>query len=664
MNLMKKIIVIILTILLYALTVSADFIVPLPLIPTNQYFIYNTNMYAVTEGIRERFYATYNMNVWPDEPYPRWWGLITNRSATNFIWNVYGHPGNAYPGSWRCEYDEALYMCLRNYYVVTNSWEEGYFDNKGLSSINLWNQTNLYYYLKAHFTNTDGITGVGTIVSNVPNVGNNWLWTLTFNTSQWRMCLGSLTYAITNMAMTNLLNPSITNMHYYLGWIYTDGDRIVKKVNTLDNSVPPEWANFSGNNWWDYEGQITLMHGLIFDWCDYETLSNKLTVTTGSTNWFTLQDNIELRVIGRTNYKAAAGWNAKGYGGVFTQKVSMSLANTNLFKTLTTNVWDLGMVSWKTNAYYLVLTNPVTHVITTNAIAADRFFDGLVITNCPVVTNLDGITHLADTIYCWLYIGKPNDPTSCRFYSLPCNSNNWIEISQCYTYPALQPFIKRELLNERTAILQMLQVTDWTWFAKWWGYYAVAGEWLAIDSNNKGESIGSLGPDYTWANAKIRALAGWYMPYTDNASPYAFTCGQNDTDQYVCFAERRAAYYRMYLSWGSISFYTNIDCRIDFYNFATNRVGSVSGWPPDGGVVEFDDNGDEVYNCRWYEWDSQNITKGRTTPITSEKLGDISGGCPAMPNGTPATDTSLNHGYIIGDQHLLTYWGFRYCKPP
>ena len=652
MNIISKLII---TLSLWATTALGGMT---PIVGTNVLWIDGSNVWQITDGIAERYHAVQNQNL---TGYYDTWYISTNYACTNFIWNLSNYRiSTQYQVNW----DQALYIMIPNYYKCTTYDTLG-FDDTLKTNLVHWTTRTMYEYLTNNFVNTDGTKGVGVFTNYPALTDTNWLWEVTWDTNATKILLGSLTYMVTNMVYTNIPPNPATNLYYLCGWKYTDGGRIVHKARSKGNNVPPEWMGFSANSfWWTVYslGGTWQQSGLVFDWIDYTCLSNKLTFTSGNTNLSIMSTNgFNLKIIGRTNYVWNGIYNKGGFGGMFTQTEDfiISPCNTNLFTTLGTTVYDLGGYLPTNNALY--------------------FWDGLQITNREAKTDISGTNHLGDTFYLWLYIGKDGDNglnnyrSSCRLYDLPHNTNDYLigypyENLGVNTRAGLQPFVNREMLSARGAILQLLRVSDWanTPDPDYWWFPDGVQFWKGVYANNKGESIGSHFP-FTWALAKAYAISGWYTAYTEDGPPYAYVQGENDTDQFVAYAERKDAFYKIpYSTGGGYYFYTNVPFRVDFYVCATNQTGPNYLWPPDDGLSEFDANGDDVLPYQWRQWDSVTYAAGRPLSSfiqSSIKLGDVSGGCPVMPLAAPGTDLSHDRGWVIDQygQKALIYWQFKWC---
>ena len=192
---------------------------------TNSSWMNKTNFYNIYDAIVERYSAselpnyTYIPNYYSGAGYPI---VPTNRFwAYNYVYRNASASGSVqyYP-----EANEQLYELVTKYCQVTNlSNTNGLFNQSPYTNIANWSHKSMYEYLRVNFTNVDGTIGVGIYTNYPSNSSTNWFWTKTWQTNEWQIELGSLTFTVTNIYWTNNIR------HIQAGWKYSDADRIVRK---------------------------------------------------------------------------------------------------------------------------------------------------------------------------------------------------------------------------------------------------------------------------------------------------------------------------------------------------------------------------------------------------------------------------------------------------
>lgn len=503
------------------------------------------------------------------------WSLF-DPPNTNWIWSM-----DLYWGYFLgIPFDNALATRIVPRYVAIDAGTD--FHGKPHGAITNWSPKRLHDYLATTFVNTDGTAGVGTWQNDT------WYWTQTWQTSAWSICLGSLTYAVTNIYTTNGVQ------HWACGWIFQDGDRIVKR-GALGSQTDPSQIP------WDFKRYI----GNVFDWADESTFANSVRVELGSTNWNTLASGLTLTLVGRTNYLATyydvgdEEWDP-AYGGQFTNTLDVSGAGTNYSGAPATRMWDVDSLSIPETQEY---------------------------TNWPVVN------HVGDRISIWLNIGG-------RFY---------IDPSRSVKKGATQSWITREMINERLAILGALRVTDSDSTHDYRGPHGEDTEytvnWVA-SMPDRGSYESST---TSWADAQGLAVASYAPGFVfPHSGPYAVAKGAYDAGTPLWTAElyRRAGYLSFpprvhpydagFSNAQSIVFYAYVD------TYSTN-AGSV-----------FDGNGDFSLRTNWVAIGTASIGSGSTNNVHSDTIGDSS----VLPNPCTDPTPYSDNGYVVKHYKAITTWSF------
>ena len=595
-----------------------------PLIGTNEVWITTNDMAQLYSGANERLRAVYVYEGSGNAT------SLTNTWVPNLGSYLYS----------QAQFDEALWGIIP-YYLMCTNLSAGAFNGTLPPAITNWTYQSMYQWLSNNFVNVDGYRGVGIMDQNT-----NWYWSLTAQTSAWKICLGHLTYALTNQYLVTNVVGTTTNcvMTYQLGWVYTDGDRIVKKMLTRSDDFPPEWSFYDDNGvigWWNnpYQPFEATDYGLLFDWTDFSSLSNTVCVTLGSTNWTHFATNLSLQVLGKTNY-VSPGAGSPGYGGWITQTLNVSAAGTNYSANLPTTVWDLGGFG---------------------GFGGDTWRDGLAIANTLTTTNLsDCVTNIGDTISVYLNIGS-------RLYSQPVNPSNSTWESSWPTFPALQPWTSRAILNERLAILTLLRVMPDG------GMEYASGDaseypfpfglsWTSQGETNSRSGSGTGGG--VWATAQAGAVTALTNMPSDEP-PCAYSTGQIiDVGRRSPRASLNRAYsYLLARGWGvdylpGGPFYTNLSMRMDFYLLPDAPL------VYEAGPGAWDANGQpSITQSNWLYFDSATFSAGALTnnSIISARFGVSPATQPDWCADPVASATNTARGWTAADAHALIYWSFQYC---
>ncbi len=558
-------------------------------------------------------------------------GLLGNATLykdTNFAWNINSKFGNN-----TARLDPYLYRAVPSFVAVTN-WEVGAYDNVPYGAISNWTWQSMYQYLKGHFVNSDGTVGVGVYTND--GASTNWYWTQSWETNAWEICLGSLTYSVTQKFLLTNVVGAVTNVvpAWRCGWVYTDGDRLVKRGRNEVFDMPWEWQDEDGD-WWRVTSSSG-QYGFLFDWTDETLLTNELRVATGTTNWSSLATDLTLTIRGWTNYDY--------YSYIWYDVPMLPSSNTvdvsglaaSYTGAIPTMAWDL--------AGYISTVGSGSH----------PWVDGLVITNTATVTNFSGANHIGDTISVWLRCGG-------RLYILPSTYYGIGDfLNPDYNYPTpVQPFITREMLNERFAVMQLLKVTDGLGALSYW--------------TGRGETntaSGSSGHSNTWNQAKngaegAYALSPGNVPFSCSSGDYYYWGSPDYGYRFRASLSKGYAYGCGSIPAGWANTRTNLSLRCDTYAYAQGGPPTYPG----GAAGVFDANGDDVINTNWSFFSTTSYTPGWTN-VTSGPLGSSPTVKPTWCD-EPAVGASTNKGWSLPTHYhyfdvvpeppkMLIYWGFQY----
>ena len=644
---MKKLIAII-SILLLALTTQAK-MHPYFTTTTN-WWMNKTNFYSIYDGISERYMASETPNYTTQT-------IITNPPLvpTNRFWAYDYAYRNSQLGGYQYypEADEQLYELVTKYAYVTNlTIIDGFFDGMNTTNVLNWSYKSMYNYLQDNFTNTDGTVGVG-IYTNYPNnTSSNWFWTLSWETNEWNITLGSLTFAVTNIYYTNGLT------HITAGWIYQDADRIVRKPLS-SWSGPPEWSitpsasttndinsrwwicvqNNGFDTWWDWH-----KFGRMFDYVDMSGISNSITFKTGTTNWSNLATNLNLKIMGHTNYSSV--WNSGGWYRQVTDWVrtnyDVSIKSTSDIVNVKVPIFDLGGYSNEVHSGLVPVSSYPTN-----------WFDGLSISNTEDWTSGIPVTnHLGDTITLKMY-------SKSRLYKWPQDPGHGL----WRTIPSLNPFIDNRELNEKYAILQLLRAVQFpskTFFYFDFGY----------NHGISGQSGGRM-DDVSWPVAKVKAVNSWPTNLSLVDTPvisHASYGAQLDDGKYRAevWAERTIPI----LEYQNNFNFTGDSFRIDWYLVPTNETRRF--WESGTQVIPapfttvFDDNGETNCYGDLITFMDLNYMNSSNVPINfiQDIYGPwIGGNTNVLPNwcDMPTPGTPSVKGWGIENCIGIKYWNFNYC---
>lgn len=572
-----------------------------PFIGTNVLWISTNHLFTLYSGGEERLSPF--VSARPRDAFHN----STNRWAQNFNYRKPQYQGR--------QFDQALYEVIPFYLMATNL-SANFYEGKPLGTITNWTHKAMYEYLRENFVNTDGTRGVGIYTNNADGTSTNWYWTQTWQTSAWSICLGTLTYSVLDTYTTNGVQ------HYRCGWVYGDGDRLIRRMSVYSNpndSYPAEWGFWwqGLGEWWEalrIHGEYFIPYGLMFDWADTTRMSNVVTVSIGSRNWTTLAaDDLSLLAIGTTNYTrwVTNTFNVTGVGTSY-----HAVANNTLF--------DLG--------YF-------THNGTWN--------DGLVITNTADVTNFVGANHIGDKIKVDLWCGS-------RLYQCPVFTNDYRSYNNFPSIAVVQPWADRRVLNERAAVLSLLRVSDAWWSAypyqSWYEQYRIA--WTSKGETNSGGTEGWASHVDGWAHAVSDANSAWGYGDGGGGSPGAETHGEVWCTSWIADGSRTWSYLWVPLRPGwSIPLPSS---RADFWVYAK----AWEGWQWTN--LTWDANGDGVLENQWHKWDSITTATNSYTFTSTNHLGSDPHG--AKPNwcAQPPEDSDYftSRGWAVQEVKALMYWDF------
>jgi hypothetical protein len=559
-----------------------------PSIPADKRWIERGDLWQYYGGIAERCAATAS-------------GLPSMQN-TNWIW------GESFIGIYNMVFGLDYYLTgqIGNFLSVTNL-SEGFFDGHAAMPSN-WTAKTMHDYLAANYVNTDGTAGVG-IYTN-----DTWYWTQSWQTSAWSVCLGRITYAVTNSYTTH------DTTYFQCGWQYQPGERLVKRYPTRvgeDNEVfdvPQNWGTYRGN---------------VFDYADFAKMSNIVRVTTGTTNWTTLSTGITLTAVGHTNYYLPYPPDVTTLAPPITNTVDLSASPTGTVAIFATTVYALGdLSSW----------SPLT------------FQPGLEITNTATVTNFTGTNHVGDSIEVRLCIGG-------RLYA--SHENDYL------LSPLLTTHVSREMLNERLAILNLLRVMDSDTAGGW----QRAQTWNVRDStNNVASGQGYITNDFSLAKSFAETIYATNTctltnetegTYGNHLHPQSYSVASQDGLEIGGLFD-----VGVYGSWGYLRCpylaafsYTNTSARNDFYCFAQPASRNWHGY---GVTTTWDDNGDSLRETNWTFVSSATVPVACTNDTFSDKVG---GAPPALPAwcAEPVPTGFAGRGYEVTGTKILTYWDFQYA---
>lgn len=292
-----------------------------PAIGTNDVWVTPNLVYGIYDALSERLWASPFKEIAIGDSWTKY-----NLPTSNLPWvqNIAQRTTTSQPFNYF--FDPYLFAAMHYYLALTNgetnttSWEGG---TNALAFTN-WTEQTAFEYLSNNFVNIDGTVGVGVLACD-PDVGTtNWYLTQTWTTN-WDLCLGTLTFAPTN----SFINTNGV-LSFGCAWLFQDGDRIVRLRNN-----PPDISPWDQNSQWWNDGSTYGAVGATFHWADYSKINAHLSMGA----W--LNTNGAAGFVGLTKLYFSVG---------DTNPIDVSGLTTDSTIALPSNTWDIGDMRSSSNA--------------------------------------------------------------------------------------------------------------------------------------------------------------------------------------------------------------------------------------------------------------------------------------------------------------------------